>query len=229
MKKNRTWLLALICLCLALTFTTIHPANVQAASIRWTKLQKKYLKNSKVDRLIFVQYTKGTKCVVKMYRKVRNKKGKLQWQRIVKTSGYVGQNGMGKKKAGDKKTPVGTFTIGEAFGILDNPGTSIKYTKLNKYLYWSGVSDETYNSMIDKRIHPRVSNSEHLLYIDPEYEYALDMGYNRKRTIGKGSALFLHCTGAKKYTGGCVAVPREKMKKILQYCTTGTKICIYKQ
>lgn len=35
--------------------------------------------------------------------------------------------------------------------------------------------------------------------------------------LGKGSAIFLHCTAPMKpYTGGCVAIPQDKMRFALQ-------------
>lgn len=71
------------------------------------------------------------------------------------------------------------------------------------------------------------SNSEHLLYIDPEYNYALNINYNRKHIYKKGSGIFLHCMGAKKYTHGCVAVSERNMIRIMQNTTSKTRICIY--
>ena len=43
------------------------------------------------------------------------------------------------------------------------------------------------------------------------------MGYNVECTVGRGSALFLHCFGpSKPFTGGCVAIPVDKMITVLQ-------------
>jgi L,D-peptidoglycan transpeptidase YkuD (ErfK/YbiS/YcfS/YnhG family) len=31
-----------------------------------------------------------------------------------------------------------------------------------------------------------------------------------------GGAIFLHCTGKKKHTGGCVAIPKNDMVKVMK-------------
>ena len=41
----------------------------------------------------------------------------------------VGKNGPGKQSEGDTKTPLGTWEVGKAYGINDNPGSLIPYTK----------------------------------------------------------------------------------------------------
>ncbi|MBR4383833.1 MAG: hypothetical protein IKP64_09780, partial [Selenomonadaceae bacterium] len=45
---------------------------------------------------------------------------------------------------------------------------------------------------------------------------------NSECTPGRGSALFMHCFGAKKpWTGGCVALPEEKMRFVMQHVKPG--------
>ena len=150
-----------------------------------------------------------------------------KWKRILACRGYVGLTGIGKTREGDMTTPQGTFKIGEAFGILEDPGTKIPYTQLNPYLYWSG-EEGTYNTMVDSRELGHIpANSEHLIDYTMSYRYALDMGYNRKCVFKKGSALFLHCFGNNTYTAGCVAISEENMRTILQNVTKKTRICIY--
>jgi len=198
-----------------------------AKKTRWTKLMDKYREKKNTDRLIFVKYTGGSSCKVLMYKKVQKKSGAIKWKKILSCSGYVGLNGISKVREGDRKTPTGTFRIGQAFGILDDPGTQLPYTKVNRYLYWSG-EEATYNLMVDSRkIGHEPANSEHLLDYVPHYHYALDIGYNRKCVYGKGSAIFMHCFGTNPYTGGCIAVSEENMKTVLLNATKKTRICIY--
>ena len=200
--------------------------KVQAAS-RWKKLQNKYREKKSTNRLIFVKYTGGTTCRVVMYKKVQKKSGKYLWKRILRCRGYVGYYGIGKTREGDRKTPVGIFKVTEAFGVLDNPGTTFRYTKLNPYLYWSG-EEGTYNTMVDSRELGHIpDNSEHLISYQPHYNYALNIGYNKKNVFGKGSAIFLHCFGSNPYTGGCVAISEENMKTVLLNLTKKTRVCIY--
>lgn len=205
------------------------PKETRAAEkSRWSALKDKYREKKNTDRLIFVKYTGGTSCHVYMLKKQLRKDGVThKWKRILACRGYVGLNGIGKTREGDMTTPQGTFKIGEAFGILEDPGTKIPYTQLNPYLYWSG-EEGTYNTMVDSRELGHIpANSEHLIDYTMSYRYALDMGYNRKCVFKKGSALFLHCFGNNTYTAGCVAISEENMRTILQNVTKKTRICIY--
>lgn len=189
---------------------------------RWDKLLNKYAGNDDVRQLVFVKYTGGSKAKVEMYKKTENK-----WKLFLECQGYVGKKGIGKTKEGDKKTPTGVFNLTYAFGIKDNPGTSMPYTNVNKYLYW--CSDKKYyNQLIDIREKPHKCNGEHLLDYVPQYNYGIVLDYNSKCTYKKGSAIFLHCKGKASYTAGCIAVSQKNMVKIMKNIEPGAKICIYK-
>lgn len=142
-----------------------------------------------------------------------------EWQQIMTTPGFIGKNGLGKEREGDNKTPVGVFKFDTAFGIAPDPGCQLPYLQIDENFYWSGDWNYNYNKLVDIRNYPYLNteNSEHLIEYNPHYTYALNMGYNAECTPGKGSALFLHCFGPiKTWTGGCVAIPTEKMKFVLQ-------------
>ena len=215
-------------LMLLLCFSWMMSAQAEAASQKkWNSLLNKYQRKKNTDCLIFVNYKGGSKCRVRMFKKTEGDNGTFTWERILNCKGYVGQNGIGKKWQGDRKTPKGVFWITGAFGILDDPGTQIPYVKLNRYLYWSGETG-TYNTMVDSRELGHIpSGSEHLISYKPHYNYALVIGYNRKNIPEKGAAIFMHCTGSNPYTGGCVAVSEKMMKKVMLNVTAKTRICIY--
>lgn len=219
---------------------------------RWQDIKKDYL-NTKTDRLIFVKYKSGSKAVVEMWKKVpqnvkipsenvdtdevtvQSKEAdyrvKYEWKKIVSCNAYVGENGLNKKRQGDRKTPVGIYNITMAFGRKKSPGTSgISYKKLNKYHYWS-AEKATYNRFIDvRKLGRRYMQGEHLIDYNPWYNYALALDYNKKCVYLKGSGIFLHCTGkGRTYTMGCIAVSEKNMKKIVKNTTKHTKICIYKK
>ena len=188
---------------------------------KWTTLLQKYEKSKKVNQLIFVKYKGKSKANIVLYEKVNGK-----FKKVFACAGYVGKKGIGKKREGDKKTPTGTYSFTKAFGIKKNPGSKIKYIKLNKYYYWSG-DRRYYNQMIDIRKVKASRSGEHLIDYKPQYNYALAIDYNKKCVYKKGSAIFLHCTGKRPYTGGCVAVKEKYMKKIMQTVDKNAKICIY--
>lgn len=143
------------------------------------------------------------------------------WQTLVTTPGFIGKNGLGKTKEGDSMTPAGTFHFNAAFGIADDPGCAIPYTKVDDDSYWSGDAREGmhYNEMVSIKDYPDLDteNSEHLIEYTRQYQYCLNIDYNKEGTPGLGSAIFLHCFGPKSpYTGGCVSVPENQMKAIMQ-------------
>ena len=64
--------------------------------------------------------------------------------------------------------------------------------------------------------------------ITPEYDYGLETDYNSECLYPMGSAIFVHCKGAKSYTGGCIALDKPLMKKILMTADSGLLIQISK-
>ena len=162
---------------------------------------------------------------VKMYEKVNNK-----WIPIMQTHGYIGKNGLGKEREGDWKTPVGLYEIGIAFGTKNDVQSNLDYYKLNEDMYW--ICDENsmyYNKFIDKT---KVENdwdeikNEHLIDEKIAYEYAIEIKYNKECERGKGSAIFLHCI-KNGSTAGCVAIPSNDMKFVLENIKKTCKIYIY--
>ena len=143
------------------------------------------------------------------------------WKEIMTTPGYIGKYGLGKTKEGDGMTPVGDFHFNYAFGIADDPGCALDYHKVTADDYWSGdVRDGySYNQMISIRDLPdlNVDDCEHIVDYDVHYQYCLNISYNEDCVPGKGSAIFLHCLGPyKPYTGGCVAIPKDQMIRVMQ-------------
>lgn len=138
---------------------------------------------------------------------------------IMSTPGFIGKEGLGKTKEGDSKTPVGVFHFTKAFGIAPDPNCKIPYTQVDENIYWSGDANYKYNQWVDIREYSQLNkaDSEHIIDYDPAYTYCLNISYNENGTPGKGSAIFLHCFRAERpYTGGCVALPREKMFFVMQ-------------
>ena len=143
------------------------------------------------------------------------------WRQLMTTPGFIGKYGLGKQAEGDGMTPVGTFTFNRAFGIAEDPGCAIAYQQVDADSYWSGDQREgyAYNELVSLRDLPELNTdeSEHIVDYPHEYQYCLNISYNAEGTPGLGSAIFLHCLGAfKPYTGGCVAIPQDKMIAVMQ-------------
>ena len=143
------------------------------------------------------------------------------WKQVMTTPGFIGKHGLGKTKEGDGMTPVGTYSFNYAFGIADDPGCAIPYQKVSDDDYWSGDQREghQYNEMVSIKDMPdlELSDSEHIVDYTNEYQYCMNISYNEEGTPGLGSAIFLHCLGPiKPYTGGCVAIPKDKMEIVMK-------------
>ena len=144
------------------------------------------------------------------------------WKQLLSTPGFVGKNGLcpdEDHREGCGQTPIGVYRFNKAFGIAPDPGCAIPYIQVDEDTYWSGDPGEHYNEMVDIKDYPNLlmDDSEHIMDYEYQYQYCLNISFNEKDTPGRGSAIFLHCMGPlKPYTGGCVAVPENIMKLILQ-------------
>ena len=181
------------------------------------------------DQLIVVAGVGETTCYVSMHEKVEDG----NWKMILQAPGYIGLEGMGKADSYHAVTPIGTFTIDKAFGIADDPGCQMEYTKVTEDDYWSGDMREGmhFNEFVKIGDVPGLDPEacEHLIDYTYEYQYCLNMVYNSECTPGEGAAFFFHCMSlVKPYTGGCVAVNEAVMKLIMQRVKDGCKITINK-
>ena len=144
------------------------------------------------------------------------------WKQILSTPALVGKNGLCLDEdhaEGCGQTPIGVYRFNAAFGIADDPGCALPYVKVTDDIYWSGDENEHYNEMVSIQDYPKLdmTNSEHIVDYEYEYQYCLNISFNEDGTAGRGSAIFLHCLGkVKPYTGGCVAIPENIMKQVMQ-------------
>ena len=148
------------------------------------------------------------------------------WKEIVSCPAYIGKKGWGKTREGDVKTPVGVYTFTKAFGVKADPGCPMGYTQVDETHYWGGDSNapKYYNMFLSTRDYDDFtpnSESEHIIDYQPGYEYCLNISWNMDRVPGRGSAIFLHCYTRNKYTGGCVAIPEDKMREVLRHVKDG--------
>ncbi len=164
----------------------------------------------------------GSSAVLKLH----NKNADGYFEEVLSTNASIGKNGIGKTKEGDKKTPTGKYSFIKAFGIKDNPGSQIAYTKVNSTHFWVDDSNSSYyNQFVSTDdVTKDWSSAENLSATSPSYNYALAINYNSSCVPGKGSAIFIHC----KPTGGagCIAVEESVMKRLVQETTPGCILLI---
>ena len=202
MKKKLTFTCILLCLCMAaaVVFTGCGNTNQNAtadtaskatafstprerlsqepqASPEWvTKLDA--AKNAK-QLFVVAGYERST-AWISMHEKDENG----NWKMLTSTPGFIGKEGLGKTKEGDGKTPVGTFRFNAAFGIADDPGCAIEYTKVDDNTYWSGDNNIKYNQMVSIKDYPNLNteDSEHIVDYQYEYQYCMNISYNEEGT-----------------------------------------------
>lgn len=186
------------------------------------------------DQLILVEATGLDKVKVSYYKKAAAEKGpgmKKDWDEVFTTAGVYGKNGgTADKKEGDGKTPLGVYQFTMAFGLKENPGSILDYHEIKKGDYWVDDSQSPYyNQLVNTDVTKRSWNSaEDMSAAAPFYNYGLVLNYNTECVPGKGSAIFMHCTQSASDTGsaGCIRVPEELMKQLVQSVDEKTAIVI---
>ncbi|WP_375475691.1 L,D-transpeptidase [uncultured Jatrophihabitans sp.] len=140
---------------------------------------------------------------------------------------HVGADGLSAHPSETRSaTPIGSFTLTDAFGRDADPGTALPYLRTRPSDWWISQPGRLYNT------HQRCSSgcafrrgdpNEHLYYETPYYDYAVVIDYNTRNAPGgvhqgRGSAFFLHVTDGTP-TAGCVAIARTKLISLLRWLT----------
>lgn len=144
----------------------------------------------------------------------------------------IGKNGRTKNKIeGDKKTPIGIFSLGNLYYRPDRkkpPVTKLKCIKIKKSMGWCDdvQSNKYYNKLI--KINKNFQfKYENLFRKDHIYDYFIVINYNTKKPINKrGSAIFLHLTKNYKKTLGCISLSEKDFLILAKIINQNTKIKI---
>ena len=142
----------------------------------------------------------------------------------------TGKKGLTKNKIeGDKKTPKGTFSLGNLYYRKDRnpkPLTKLKCISIRKSMGWCNdiKNKKYYNRLI--KINKKIKH-EKLFRRDYKYDFMIPINYNTKKTVlGNGSAIFLHLSNKLKPTLGCVALNKKDFLILLKLINKNTKIKI---
>lgn len=230
MKKYRTGfglIFGYIMMALGTMTALAAPADPAAPPVLNGVIQPGNLAAAKdADQMIVVVGTGGCQGDVYYYSKTND-----SWDLIWKEAGIVGRNGISADKAeGDGKTPAGTYSFPMSFGLKENPGSILPYHQVVKGDYWVDDGDSAYyNQLVNTSVTPKSwKSAENMASASPYYNYALALDYNKDRIPGKGSAIFLHCFTAKADNGsaGCIRLPEDRVKELVQTVTDKTRIVI---
>jgi L,D-peptidoglycan transpeptidase YkuD (ErfK/YbiS/YcfS/YnhG family) len=144
------------------------------------------------------------------------------WQRHGSAvTAHLGSSGLTTQPSESKSaTPIGSFTLTQAFGRVSDPGTRLAYFRTDSSDWWvSDASSRYYNT------HYRCASGcpfdtgagENLRAAGFVYTYAVVIDYNRfPVTPGAGSAFFLHVTDGGA-TAGCVSIPEAGLVSIMKW------------
>ncbi len=134
------------------------------------------------------------------------------------------------KIEGDKKSPRGTFEIGNLYFRKDRikkPKTLLKCIGIKKNMGWCDdvKFPKKYNKLI--KINKYIRH-EKLKRKDYKYDLLIPIKYNfKKPKTGKGSCIFIHLTRNYKPTAGCIAIKKNDFLIILKLIKKNSKIKIF--
>ena len=142
---------------------------------------------------------------------------------------HIGADGMSTHASEYRSaTPMGSFTLTQAFGHDADPGTALPYFRTSPADWWISQPGRLYNThqhCSARCSFDRSSNTvnEHLYYETPYYDYAVVIDYNTRNApggvhAGRGSAFFLHVSVGQP-TAGCVSIPQAKLVSLLRWLT----------
>jgi L,D-peptidoglycan transpeptidase YkuD (ErfK/YbiS/YcfS/YnhG family) len=126
-------------------------------------------------------------------------------------------------------TPIGSYTLTQAFGSLPDPGTSLPYRQTTPADWWISEPGLLYNTLQHCASNCPFTTgdpNEHLYYAVPYYRYAVVIDYNTANSPtgvrqGAGSAFFLHVTVGQP-TQGCISIPESRLVELLRWLDPST-------
>ena len=140
----------------------------------------------------------------------------------------IGKKGLIKKKVeGDKRTPIGIFSLGNLYFRKDRntkPQTKLKCIPIKKNMGWCNdvKSKKYYNKLI--KINKKIRH-EKLFRKDYRYDFIIPINYNTKNIkIGRGSAIFIHLSKRLLPTAGCIALQKKDFLILVKIIDKNTKI-----
>ena len=142
----------------------------------------------------------------------------------------IGKKGLTKKKIeGDKKTPIGKFSLGNLYYRSDRilkPITRLKCIKIRKEMGWCDdiQSEKKYNK---RRNRTEKVKHERLYRKDHKSDLLIPIKYNTKNLNLVKAVYFFHLTSNYKPTKGCVALKKKDFLIMLKLINTKTKIKIF--
>ena len=122
------------------------------------------------------------------------------------------------KYEGDKKSPIGVFSLDSVFGYKRDLKTKMPYLHATDELICVDDSDSPFYNQIIKKGKNLPKSFENMRRDDFQYELGVFVGHNKEQLAKRGSCIFLHVEKAKgEATAGCSSMKLEDIKKIVSW------------
>ncbi len=119
------------------------------------------------------------------------------------------------KQEGDKKAPIGIFTLDSIFGYEEDLKFKMPYLHATKALICVDDSNSNYYNQIIEIKDEKPKSFEYMKRDDGQYELGIVVGHNKEQIKERGSCIFIHVEKAKgEPTAGCTSMSLEDIKKI---------------
>jgi L,D-peptidoglycan transpeptidase YkuD (ErfK/YbiS/YcfS/YnhG family) len=143
-----------------------------------------------------------------------------RWRRALPPiPAVIGADGFSSKVSeSTRATPIGFFSLTEAFGTAANPGAALPYRRTRPGDVWvDDPASPYYNTRQTDDADFSKGRGERLWLETSAYEYAIVIDYNRRPVVpGAGSAFFLHVS-VPVPSQGCVTVARPALLALLRW------------
>ena len=122
------------------------------------------------------------------------------------------------KKEGDKKAPIGIFTLDAVFGYKKQLQIKMPYFYAQEDLICVDDSESSFYNQIIKTPKIIPSSFELMKREDTQYEIGIVVGHNKEQIAKAGSCIFLHVQSEEEApTAGCTSMKPEEIKKIVEW------------
>jgi len=120
------------------------------------------------------------------------------------------------KYEGDKRAPVGVFSLTNIFGYKEGGRFKLPYLYASKNLICvDDSSSPFYNQIIESNDKPK--SFEYMRRKDHQYRYGITVAHNPLGVKRRGSCIFLHIEKSRgSTTAGCTSMQESDLKKIIQ-------------
>ncbi len=122
------------------------------------------------------------------------------------------------KQEGDKKAPIGIFTLDSIFGYEKNLKFKMPYIHANENLICVDDSGSPFYNQIIEMPSEKPNSFENMRRDDAQYELGVVVGHNKEQFKQRGSCIFLHVEKSENTpTAGCTAMSLENIRKITSW------------